>query len=58
MDKKEYFSLKLIHKIREENYKRTKSKKLEEVIEESIKEGLKIARKLNLKIKETTRKTL
>lgn len=37
MVKWKYRSLEWIHKVREENYKKTKNKSLKEIIEESVK---------------------
>jgi len=43
MGKWKYKSLEWIHKVREENYKKTKQKDLKQVIDESVKKAKKIS---------------
>lgn len=45
MTKWDYYSLEWIHKIREENYKKTKDIPIEEVIKESVKKAGKYLKK-------------
>lgn len=45
MSEWEYYSLEWIHKVREENYKRTKNEPIEKVIEKSVKRAKKYLKK-------------
>ena len=43
MDKWKYRSLEWIHKVREENYKKTKQTDLKQVVKESVKKAKKLS---------------
>lgn len=48
MEKWKYKSLELFHKIREENYEKTKNMPLKKVIQKSVKDAEKLIKELNL----------